>query len=368
MHTNNALQQIRYRRVLGPQAGLQDTLSLKRFGLSDRDFGRLCRNVESILHAQRSDVEHLRSIHDWLESIPRKLRSYLLDRLLAHDPQFVVNHVTDLAENIDAYETYRQGLDTKEATDANVMRDVERLLGRCPSDVTRISGGLLQDVLADLQDERSYTANTLARHAKNWSAFFAWLVIRETIAANPCVTLSKEITTRSKDDIRPEWIDAMAFYCESTEDRYFLRLLQWTGCRLREALELRVCDFDLAKSRITIIETKNDRVRINPIYPAIAEHLPQLLAGRNAGERVLRKITEHTCYDWLERIQQSAGVTPWRPPFNAFRSTRANQLAADRTISPQQAGLLLGHSATIARRNYLSAEESLLERLSSHAA
>ena len=74
MHILSAEQQIRYRRVLGPKAGLQDTLSLKRFGLSDRDFGRLCRNVEAILQAQRTDVEHLRAIHDWLESIPRKLR------------------------------------------------------------------------------------------------------------------------------------------------------------------------------------------------------------------------------------------------------------------------------------------------------
>lgn len=188
MHILSDTQQIRYRRILGPKAGLQDTLSLKRFGLSDRDFGRLCRNVESILQTQRTDVEHLRAVHDWLESIPRKLREYLLDRLLADDRQFVVNQVVDLRESIDAYEIYRQGADTKASTDALVMHDVERLLERCPSDVTRIDEGVLQDLLADLEDDHGYASNTLARHAKHWSAFFTWLIGRGVIASNPCAS------------------------------------------------------------------------------------------------------------------------------------------------------------------------------------
>lgn len=365
MHICNDTQQIRYRRVLGPKAGLQDTLSLKRFGLGDRDFGRLCRNVESILQAQRTDVEHLRSIHDWLESIPRKLREYLLDRLLADDRQFVVNHVIDLQESIDAYEIFRQGSNTSAKTDALVMHDVERLLERCPSDVTRIDVGVLQDLLADLEDDHGYAPNTLARHAKHWSAFFAWLIGKGVIASNPCATLPKEIAARPKDEVRPEWVDALVAKCAIDEERYWLRLLQWTGCRLREGLRLRVRDFDIAKGRIEITETKNDRIRVNPIYPAIAEYLDRVIAKRDPDERVLAKITENNCYDWLAELQQAAGVTSWQPPYNAVRATRANQLAADRSISPQQAGLLLGHSATVARRSYLSVDDSLLERLAS---
>ena len=368
MHIDSDSQQIRYRRVLGPKAGLQDTLSLKRFGLSDRDFGRLCRNVESILQAQRTDVEHLRSTHDWLESIPRKLREYLLERLLADDRQFVVNHVVDLRESIDEYEIFRQSSNTSAKTDALVMHDVERLLERCPSDVTRIDAGVLQDLLADLEDDHGYAPNTLARHAKHWSAFFAWLIDKGVIASNPCATLPKEIASRAKDEVRPEWVDALVANCTTEEECYWLRLLQWTGCRLREGLRLRFRDFDLNKGRIEITETKNDRVRINPIYPAIAVHFNRIVLSHRTcdpDQRVLLRITENTCYDWLAELQRSAGVASWQPPYNAFRATRANQLAADRTISPQQAGLLLGHSAAVARRSYLSVDDSLLERLAS---
>ena len=287
MHILSAEQQIRYRRVLGLKAGLQDTLSIKRFGLSDRDFGRLCRNVEAILQAQRTDVEHLRAIHDWLDSIPRKLRGYLLDRLLADDRQFVVNQVVDLRESIDAYAIHRQESDTAAKTDALVMHDVERLLDRCPSDVTRIDDGVLQDLLAELEDDRNYASNTLARHAKHWSAFFAWLIAKGVIASNPCATLPKEISSRAKDEVRSEWVDVLVAKCSIDEERYWLRLLQWTGCRLREGLRLRVRDFDLSKSRIEITETKNDRVRVNPIYPAIAEYLGRVIARRDPEERVL---------------------------------------------------------------------------------
>jgi len=365
MHVDDRTRQIRYYRVLGPKAGLQDTLSVKRFGLSDRDFGRLCRNVESILQAQRTDVEHLRAIHDWLDSIPRKLRDHLRSTLLAHDRQFVVNQVVDLRESIDAYEIHRQGLTTKAATDSLVMHDISRLLDRCPSDVTRVDALVLQDLLAELADDHSYSANTLARHAKHWSAFFNWLIGRGAIASNPCATLPKEIATRPKDEVRPEWVDALVAKTLMFEEGYWLRLLQWTGCRLREGLRLRVRDFDLAKGRIEITETKNDRIRVNPIYPAIGKYLPGLLANRDPDERVLVHITENNCYDWLAELQHAAGVASWQPPYNAFRATRANQIAADRTISPQQAGLLLGHSATVARRSYLSVDDSLLERLAS---
>lgn len=363
MHVSIDTHQIRFRHELGPKAGSQDTLSLRKFGLSDRDFRNASRHIESILQAQRQEVDHLRTTHAWLESIPRKLQQYLRERLLASDPQFVVAQIVSLDESIDLYEAFRQESHSSPTTDAHVMRDVERLRGRCPSDVTRIDGGILSDLLADLADEHEYSENTLARHAKHWSAFFNWLKSRNVLQSNPCDQLNKVIGTKSKDEVRIEWIDALVESCTTVEERYWLRLIQWTGCRLREGLYLRVRDIDFPKSRITITETKNDRIRVNPLYPAIAAHARDMIAGRDPDERVLRTITENTCYDWLYTLLERCNIPRWNPPWNAFRSTRANQLAADKTISAQQAGMLLGHSATVARRNYLSVEDSLLERL-----
>lgn len=365
MYPKDEARQILFRHIIGPRAGVQDTLSLKKFRLSDREWSQLKRQVEGILYVHRTESVHLRSTFEWMESLPQRLRSYLLERLLKADPQFVSQHSVDLSESIEEYEAYRQSLSTSEKTDSLVMHDVERLLLRCPSDVNRIDQGLLEDLLSELQDEHGYQPNTLARHAKNWSAFFTWLRdTRKVIPRNPCDGLNKSITAKAKDEVRSDWIDAMVEACTSTEERYWLRLVQWTGCRLSEGLSLTVGDFDLERSSIAFNETKNDRIRINPIYPAIAPYLSELLAGLGKHDRVLTKITENTCHEWLYELRDRVGVPQWNPPYNAFRSTRANQLAADPSITPQQAGLLLGHSATVARRNYLSVEDSLLRRLS----
>ena len=188
------------------------------------------------------------------------------------------------------------------------------------------------------------------------------LVQQDVIATNPCAKLDRSIEPREKDLIRVEWLDQMVQSCSTIEERYWLRLMQWTGCRLREGLSLRARDFDLVKNRILIQESKNNRVRVNPIYPAIAGYVAELLRRLGPDDRVLARITEHNCYDWIYELQERVGVPRWSPPYNAFRATRANQLASDPTITPQQAGLLLGHSPMVARRNYLSVEDSLLER------
>ena len=362
MFVKDRQRQIIFRHALGSRAGLQDTLSLKKFRLSDREWSSLVRHVENILTAHRTEVPHSRATIDWVDSLPRWLNAYLVKKLLAADPAFVRTTHT-LEESIDLYEQHRSTLATSASTDANCMRDVQRLRQRCPSDVTRIDSGLLSDLLAELADEHDYADNTLARISKHWASFFHWLRIERAISINPCDELAKEIGTRDKDLVRTEWIDEMVRACNTDEERYWLRLLQWTGCRLREGLQLRVQDLDLARGRITITETKNDRIRINPMYPAIAQYVPSIIKGREPAELVLRSITRNTCYTWLNALQDKLGLPHWQPPYNAIRSTRANQLAADPTITAQQAGMLLGHSATVARKNYLSVEDSLLEKL-----
>lgn len=363
MFVKDRQRQIIFRHAIGDRAGLQDTLSLKKFRLSDREWSAFTRNVESILAAHRTDVPHMRHTIEWVDALPKRLGDYLRAKLLASDPAFVqTKH--NLDESIGLYEAYRSEQKTSLATDAAVMRDVERLRLRCPSDITRIEPGLLSDLLAELADEHSYAPNTLARIAKHWHAFFGWLTHHErALSINPCDELPKEIGTRDKDMVKPEWIDAIVASCRTAEERYWLRLLQWTGCRLREGLQLRISDLDLEAGRILITETKNDRLRVNPLYDPIAEFVPALIKGREPTELVLRRMTYNTCYKWLRSKQTRLGLPHWSPPYQAFRSTRANQLAADPTITPQQAGMLLGHSAVVARKNYLSVDDSLLEKL-----
>lgn len=341
----------------------QFSLSLRRhFGDDLSLLTNLQWRVESLLQAQASGADHMRSTRAWLNSIPRKpLRDYLERMLLHCDPQYRREQtVESLADSIDLFAAYRQAESTKESTDAALLCDVEVLLelGRPPS---LIDGESLQGLLDRIGDDREYAANTLAKIASHWNTFFNWLVMEEVIGSNPAKALKRSIERRDKAEVRPEWIDRLVA-AGDREWGYWLRLLQWTGCRLREGLSLRPCDFDLARRRINVVDTKRRCVRVNPIYPAIAEYLPDF-SGLDPARPILRSVTAATCYTGLARLQSLVGIDAWSPPYNSIRATRVNQLAADTTLNPQQAGLLLGHSVIVAQRNYLSVDDALIQRL-----
>lgn len=339
----------------------QFSLSLKRY-LGD-DLNKLYNlqwRVESLLQAQVSGADHMRSTRAWLDSIPRKpLRDYLERMLLQGDPQYRREQtVESLGDSIQLFAAHRQSLPTKETTDAAVLADLDWLL-ELDRPLSLIDGESLQELLDNVGDVGEYSINTLSKIASHWNTFFNWLVLDGYILSNPAKGLKRSIERREKPEVRPEWIDALVVVCDR-EWAYWLRLVQWTGCRLREGLSLRPCDFDLAGRRINIVDTKRRCVRVNPLYPAIAEYLPDL-AVLDPELPVLRKVTPATCYTGLAKLQALVGIGPWSPPYNSFRATRANQLAA--SLNPQQAGLLLGHSAIVAQRNYLSVDDALIERL-----
>lgn len=360
MSTSVRSRQIVFWHPIGPRAGRQNTISLAKFRLEASEYKRWRRHIGLILQAQRLEVPPPAATLKWMASIPRKQLEYLRERLYI-DP--VEYDRGSLVEWLDEYEAARQQGAASLSTDEAVMRDCQRLVGTVVSDVRLIDGGMLQDLLGELSEQHS--ENSLGRMVKHWSAFFIWLQCKKhVIESNPCLGLDRSIEARPKDDVRPEWIDKLVDLCESTEERYWLRLLQWTGCRLREGLSLRARDFDFDNRRITITETKNKRIRINPLYPAVAELASELVQGLEPGDRLLTRINGNTCYRWLHELRSRAGVPQWRPAHNALRGTRATQLASDPTITPQQAGMLLGHSVAVARRNYVSVDERLLERLS----
>lgn len=358
MSTSVRDRQIVFWYPTGPRAGRQNTISLSQFQLDTLEYTRWRKHVRLILQSQRLDFPPPTTTLKWMAAIPRKQLEYLRERLYYYD-EFDRGSLVDW---LDEYEASRQQGDASLRTDEATMRDCKRLVGTVVSDVRLIDGGMLQDLLAELAER--HAASSLGRIVKHWSTFFVWLQSQHVIESNPCVGLERSIEARPKDDVQPELIDELVRVCESDEERYWLRLLQWTGCRLREGLSLRAGDFDFEKRRITITETKNNRIRVNPLYPAVADLAGELVRGLEPGDRVLRRINGNTCYRWLYELRTRAGVPQWRPPHNAIRATRATQLASDPTITPQQAGMLLGHSVAVARRNYVSVDERLLERLS----
>lgn len=353
MHVDAQRQQIRF-----SLHGERVTFSCRRALRSGSiDFSALANHVRRLLEARLAGLCPPATSVRFLDRLPRSLRETIASRLVA-DPSL------SLGDRLDAYAASRWEMGTSLASDLAVLRDCE-LLPRwwvCST----ISETALREVLDMVTSEREYSDGTRWRVIKHWRTFFRWLVDQHAIASDPTRGFREVLARRDKAMVRSEWIDAMVAKCDFWVGRFWLRTLQWTGCRLRESLRIRFCDIDRDRQRIIIQDTKRGVLREAPLYRAIDMHLPDRLPQRE--QTILDGIDEHTCRRWFDRLREQAGVPAWRPRFNSIRATRATQLAADPRVTRTAYQVLLGHSARTAVANYLQLDDSTVRTLIQEAA
>jgi integrase len=354
MHVNARTQQIRF-----SLDGERVTLSCRRH-LQQRgylgghiEFADVAQHVGRLLDALLSGLPPPPASLVFLDRIPRKLRMEIEERLLdRRKPSLSVG------DSVDAYELHRAvELETTPETDRAAIADCD-LIPR-EWDCRSVTEAMLRELLERLAGERGYAPSTRARIVKHWRTFFSWC----ELGSNPARGLGARVDRRQKDEVRPEWLDAMVDRCQVWEGRCWLRILQWTGCRLRESLSLRRCDFDLERGRITINDTKRGVVREAPLYREIECELPDDFAMWPEFTPLFSWMNHSRCIRWFDSIRERAGVPAWRPRFNAIRAMRANQLATDPRIKPEAYEILMGHTSKTAVANYLSLDDSTVALL-----
>ena len=154
----------------------------------------------------------------------------------------------------------------------------------------------------------------------------------------------------------PKRLRKFARKCGPKLRRLFL-LIALTGCRRKEAINIRWSDVDLERGRITIHATKTGRTRIVPLTGAPeGEIAPGLAAAIRKWPRVNDRLCGFRVYPrkrW-EQVQRKVNVTP--------QGLRRNfvSYAASMGIPATVAALWTGHSAAVAERHY---RQQVLERL-----
>lgn len=112
--------------------------------------------------------------------------------------------------------------------------------------------------------------------------------------------------------------ERIQFY-EAARERWDLKRFTFclflldTGCRISEALQLRVQDIDFAAGMVainTLKQRKNDVYRVVPIFPELLEHLHYVI---DAGDLSLsQRLWPHcrtTGYDWVKKAMNHARLT-----------------------------------------------------------
>ena len=100
---------------------------------------------------------------------------------------------------------------------------------------------------------------------------------------------SRHIPHIYTEDERRRFLEAVDSYPQTpnssrnTVDPVLFRFLCGTGCRLSEALNLRIADFDYCLGAVTVRHAKNDRSRIVPLCGPLTERIHSYINSFHAG-------------------------------------------------------------------------------------
>ena len=237
-------------------------------------------------------------------------------------------------DHLEQYETYlREEKHASQNTLSSYMRDLrqfsEYLSAQRVNDLRKVKSETISDYIAWMSG-RGKSAATVTRAVASIKSFYAFLLERGEIRANPAKSIAAvkverrfpEILTGKEVELfldQPRCVDAKGY-----RDHAMLELLYATGIRVSELIALNESDCSLSAGFIRC-ESKG-RERIIPLYPTAVKALsdyvkevrPQLLADPEEtalfvnmnGERMSRqgfwKIVKH----YQEMAQIEKDITP----------------------------------------------------------
>ena len=199
----------------------------------------------------------------------------------------------------------------------------------------------VDDYILYLQDDDSKCMTTVNNRLRDLRTFLKWLH-KEGRAEEIEIQLVRqdepEIHAFSKQHLKDiyEACNLAPFTFSKKRDKTLMRLLELSGCRLSEALNINVKEVDLKNLVIPLGKTKNKRTRVIYLTPALAKEVnhylnlrQQVLYDNNLTATKLfitRKGTplcKRTIQERIQRYGELAGITDVRVSPHTFRHTFA---------------------------------------------
>lgn len=227
--------------------------------------------------------------------------------------------------------------------------------------------------------EEGYKDDSLNRHLSAIRTFYAWLVQREKIAGNPF----SEISTKAIRDHLPSVLtteELKQLFSIPTPDFPSLRnlalfrFLYDTGCRISEAVSVRVGDIQWERRRIKVIG-KGDKMRYVFFTGKTEAVLRRYLSEKEALQarlgspekdllfvsdkgRTLPMSTIHSIFDWYKlRFGWQKDFTP-----HVLRHTFATRLL-EKGADIRTVQVLLGHESISTTQIYTHVTQARLKAL-----
>lgn len=211
---------------------------------------------------------------------------------------------------------------------------------------------------------RGLSESTVCSHIRRAKVLFERACLRELIPRNPFDKLPSTDPAPTKDwyKLTEAEVSHLIQACPSDDWKRLVGLCAYAGLRRGEALRLLYGDLDISRRRLYVrpsgpYETTKERAR-HCLLECVLSDL--MATGDQSGFVVgsLARMEVSTVFKGMVGIQKRAGVV-FESPFHALRKFRATHW---RQVYPEfVVDAWMGHSASVAKRFYVSIPESYYE-------
>ncbi|MCB9063278.1 MAG: tyrosine-type recombinase/integrase [Halobacteriovoraceae bacterium] len=220
-----------------------------------------------------------------------------------------------------------------------------------------------------------YAPNTIHRKLSSLSSLFNKLVNAKLMSENPVLGVDrpKAIAIRDKTGLSDAEIDQICeFYdgktIQSLNNKAILTFLSYTGCRISEAINVRVSDIrEKNDVRVVLIHGKGSKIRKIPIHPKLWSVLKELMRRREKIEddyiftavqkNIASPIRRHSVHAMLKKTLMSLGMDIDKTLHSFRRGVISNLLENGHRI--ESVAEVSGHSNINTTKGYLVREEKI---------
>lgn len=239
-----------------------------------------------------------------------------------------------------------------------------------PRDVVKKDVIAFRDHLREL-----YSPTTVNRKMSAVSSLFGELQNAQVVPSNPCDGVKRPQSKVKKERLGfsdKEVLELLNSFDEATlqglNDKAVLTFLFYTGCRISEALAVRVSDLDeIDGIRIAHLRGKGDKLRTIPIHPKLYSVLRLLveMRAKKRSEHLFTRVrvnsneplSRQAVFQLLKSAMEKLGMGRSRSLHSSRRTVISNLLQSGSRL--ESVAQLAGHSSVNTTLRYLVRSEKL---------
>ena len=233
----------------------------------------------------------------------------------------------------------------------NYGRHIKGFVQYCSCPLEEIDANVVRRYLLLYKMGHKVSDRSLDKIRQDLRSWFAWMQNEGYIAKNPMANVAKiKYQVDQKPALTPMELERLRNVCEDDRDRCLVEVLYSTGCRITEALSIKVAEirFDLPQPECRVIG-KGKKPMIVYFSPRAVFTVQQYLATRRhdsewlfCNDRGGGQMQRENVEKRFRELRELAGLTGKKVTPHTMRHTLGTH--ASKTVPIQVVQKMLGHS------------------------